>query len=231
MNYLWEEFNDIPVFPSNPAVFLDGIYRADLSEAENIIYLDDVLDISAADKPTHIIVRGGEKLPKKIILRTGADVYLTAQLSGANVKMEIDAVGAKSDFRAGIFIKNTATAKMEIDANHKANDTKISVDVRIQADRDSETTAQAAVNIGRGITGAVSNISLSAMADRGIKHLKLSPSQFISTIPRAASHSANLLRGAEEQVRFLNFAGLDRSQADAALLEAFRKGTFNHLPR
>ncbi|MDR0319400.1 MAG: SufD family Fe-S cluster assembly protein [Rickettsiales bacterium] len=215
MNYLWERF-DIPKIRARTRVWLDGEYRADLS------------DESGAG-PLHIMVQGGAKLPEKITARAGETVYLTAVLSGFSGKVQIDAE-AGAVFRAGIFIENENAADISITANHLGSSSEISVDARIEAGAGSETDARASANIGPGLLGVKNSINFRVLAEPSAKLLRIQPNQFISSEKAAASHGAAIDKGGAQAILFLKEQGLDAGEANAALREAFRAGAFSHLP-
>jgi hypothetical protein len=223
MNYLWNEF-DIPTFPSKTLVFLDGVFRADLSTSES-------LEIKADALPTHIIIKGGNRLPHEIVLDAGAVVYMTALINGGDNKVNIVAKGAGARFLAGIYIENDLFAKIDITANHLANDTEISADTRIFANKNSDTSAGVCANIGSNLIGVKNSLNFQVLADKNIKNLKITPNQFINSEKINASHGASMDTGSPEAIRFLEESGLNSDEVNTALIEAFRNSTFNHLPK
>jgi len=220
---MWDKFN-IPTFPSETIVFLDGEFRSDLSTAES-------LDIKASKLPTHIIIQGGAKLPEKITLHKGAKVYLTALITGGKNRIEIDAVGQGAKFSAGIHLTNKDAAEIEIIANHSADNTEIKADIRFNAAHFSQTVANAVANIGANVKGAENSLNFWVLADKGVKHIRLSPNQFISSAPKSAVHGASVERGSPAQITFLKEQGLNSDEANEALREAFLHATFDHLPQ
>jgi len=233
MQYLWEKFN-IKTFPAKTIVFADGAFQPELSDfdADQVkvdISKDKIsIDCVGADEqlPTHLIFVGEIAGKKEIKIKNhqSQNVFLTAKFQvkkPAFLDIFIENAGKDSEISADLVFLNESELKLNIFADHLDENTGLFVKNRVLAGTGSATDLFGVAKIVGGCPDCRSDISFSAMCARDIKYIKMSPNQKIASVPAMAEHSANLWRGTNAQIEYLETAGLSLAQIDALLREAF----------
>ncbi|MCL2017568.1 MAG: SufD family Fe-S cluster assembly protein [Alphaproteobacteria bacterium] len=232
MQHLFEKFN-IKTFPANNIVFVDGIFRPDLSSnCKKYKVQDTSVSIHNSDKlPFHIIYVGNITSENTLfvnILSENTGVFLTAKNECRQVlpvpaflQIFIKNSGKNSAFDGDMVLQNYGNLKLDIRADHLAENTIIFVKNRILAHSGSSTESTGLANIITGCSDCQSDISFIAMCAPDIKQIKMSPNQKIASTPEMAEHSASIYRGTKQQTVFLSQAGLSPEDIQNILKDAF----------
>ncbi|MCL1902021.1 MAG: SufD family Fe-S cluster assembly protein [Alphaproteobacteria bacterium] len=232
MSYLWEKFN-VKTFPARTIVFADGEFRADLSEQSSkckVQSSNNNAQINIHEKtdlPVHIIYIGeiaGEQEIKIINSAEDSQIFITAKLNvkkPAFLNVFIENAGENSEINGNFVFLNESTLKFNVFADHLAQNTGVFVQNRVLAQSKTSTDLSGSAKIMGNCPGCKSDISFAAMCAPDIKHIKMSPNQRIANVPIEARHSAGIYRGTEGQIQFLTQAGLNRTEVDRILAEAF----------
>jgi hypothetical protein len=215
MQYMFDDFKNIRTFPASVRVYRDGVFAPELSE-EN----------ADADLPLHIIhigkITGDQNWP--VDMNEGRNVFLTARIEvfgDAKIKIEINPNLENLEFDGRIFIKNAGNLTLSVIGNNNKSGTKIACRTKLFALADSGNDLSGLADIPSGVKDAESDITFSALCDRGVKMIKMSPAQRISAVPKAAGHSASIYRPAPAQIRYLEAAGLTERESAELLNRAF----------
>lgn len=231
MSFLWDKFN-IETFPAHGAVFLDWVFQPDISSENPDVKIEthgDAIRITndnTDELPVHIILAGEITGDKKVVIsqRSKSKIHLTAKLSNiapAFLTFFVENTGKNSVFDGNIVLRNYSDLKLHIQADHLAEKTGVFVKNRVLAHDGSATEMTGVANIIAGCPGCESNISFEAMCAPGVKSIKMSPDQRITSVPEIAEHSAAIYRGSGQQIQFLAQAGLSPEAARMVLEEAF----------
>jgi hypothetical protein len=215
MAYLFDDFKNIKTFPAATRVYRDGFFMPDLSDGA-----------AGADLPLHIIHVGRISGAQNWIvdMREKRKVFLTARIEtggAANIRIEINPALPDLEFEGRVFIKNAGNLVLNIIGNNLENGTKIKCRTKLFAMAGGANDLSGLANIPAGVMDAETDIGFSALCDRGVKMLKISPAQRISSIPESAGHSASIYRPAPPQIRYLETAGLSGQEAAELLNRVF----------
>lgn len=235
MPYLWNKFN-IKTFPANTVVFVDGVFKPELSETNGVLEIKDnnIIIDKESDLPVHIIHVGEITGLFKINCEISAPdttVFLTTKLSTktagprqhqipAFLNIFIKNTGKNSIFNGKVLAQNYGWLEINEKAGHFAENTDIFISNKIVAHSGSETKLSGIAEIAPGYAQCKSDINFAAMAADDAKIL-FSPNQRISTIPASAAHSASIWRGSDAQIEYLRTAGLSGAEIKKVLEEAF----------
>ena len=228
MQYLWEKFN-IKTFPAHNVVFVDGIFRPEISETGSLVKIenDNIVIEKASDLPVHIISVGNSlewQCLEVFIPKEETRVFFTAKIEikkPAFLQLFIENAGKNSIFKGSVTAQNFTDFKLDIIANHLVPGTGIFAENRILAHRASTTELTGTTKIIADCGTCESDISFSAMCAPDIKSIKMSPNQRIASVPESAEHSASIYRGTKQQIQFLSGAGLSPDDVKKTLEEAF----------
>jgi hypothetical protein len=228
MSYLWQEFN-IKTFPAETLVFRDGVFCPDLSEYENIDVNTGKNTISLQKTPklpVHIIYIG--EISGKIDLNIDINAensrvfmtWKTFNKKPAFLNIFIKNTGKKSIFDGKIIAKNSDTLKINEIGQHLSSNTGIFLKNRIVALPNSKTELTGCANIESNAPDCDSDISFSVLADKNAQ-VVLKPTQYINSVPRGASHSASLYKPTDNQITYLQTAGLSDTEIKQIMESAF----------
>ena len=228
MSYLWQEFN-IKTFISETLVFQNGVFREELSEYKSAKFDSDknLISVDKTSKlPIHIIYIGeiagnidlniNINAPNNKIIMT----FKTICKKPAFLNIFIKNTGKKSVFDGKVIIKNENNLNLNITGQHLCENTGIFVKTRVVAYKNSNTELKGIAKIEKNIPDCDSDISFSVIADED-SHIVLSPTQYIQSVPKNASHSASLYKPNYNQIYYLRTSGLSKSEIDNLLKEAF----------
>ena len=228
MSYLWQEFN-IKTFPAETLVFRDGVFCENLSDYENVNFNPENNTISVIKTPKlpiHIIYIGEIAGNIDINLNLNSEntgVFMTMKTNNktpAFLNFFIKNTGKNSVFNGQIIMQNYNSLKINIKADHLCENTGIFVKTRVLAHKNSNTILNGSANIEKNIKNCDSDISFSVMADETAK-ITICPKQYIKSEPKKASHSASLYIPSENQIKYLQSAGLSSMEIKNILEEAF----------
>lgn len=233
MQYIWDSFN-IKTFPANTFVFVDGVYRPELSDYESRLFDINITEntgvitiLKAGVLPVHIIYAGtvsNDQSLKINIVGDNVSVFMTGRFTvDLPVKWTkiVKNAGKNSTCESTVLVKNKASFAADIRGEHSAPDTTLVDRMRVVAHSDTTTDLSGAAVIKNGVTGCVSDVSLDALCAPDIKGIIFRPMQYIGAKPQSATHSAAVWRGSQHQNDYLRGAGLSGAEIDAALREAF----------
>ncbi len=221
MSYIWQDFN-IKTFPAETIVFRDGSFCPELST------LDSPEISKNYDLPIHIIYVGElagknnldinihENVKKQVI-------FLSARVSINSItdfSISVKNNGMGSELRGFVVIQNRERVKFNVDAHHLAVNTGIFIKTRLVAYKNSVSEINGTAHIYKYCENARSDIQMSAIADNDAKII-FRPTQKISSVPESAAHSANIAHYNTPQIEYLHQSGLNDSDIDNVLKEAF----------
>ena len=228
MSYLWQEFN-IKTFDAETLVFRNGVFCEDLSEYKSATFDNNknlILINKTSKLPIHIIYIGeiaGDTDLNIDIIAPNNKIIMTNKIINkkpAFLNIFIKNAGKNSVFDGKIIIKNENMLKIDVIGQHLSENTGIFVKTRVVAYKNSETELNGVAKIEKNIQNCDSDISFSVMADENAR-IKLSPTQYINSVPKSASHSASLYKPKDNQIYYLRTSGLSTSEIDNVLKEAF----------
>jgi len=228
MSYLWQEFN-IKTFPAETLVFRDGVFRPELSEYESaeINHEKNLISVQKTSKlPVHIIYIG--EIAGKTDLNIDINceksrVFMTCKIFNkkpAFLNIFIKNTGKKSVFDGKIIAKNTDILKINEIGQHLSSNTGIFLKNHIISYKGSETELKGCTKIENNLSDCDSDISFSVLADKDSKII-MQPTQYIKSIPFAASHSASLYKPTDNQITYLKMSGLSDSEIKQIMEDAF----------
>lgn len=218
-NYLWQEFN-IKTFPAETIVFLDGVFRPELSTLESAT-IDQKHDL-----PVHIIYAGeiADENNLDIDIKVADQkVFLTAKVKNkkpAFLNIFIKNTGKKSFFQGRVLVENYSELDVYTKGHHLAPDTEIIIMTKLLAHVGTKSKLIGDAEIEKDCPNCNSDIGFSAMAASDAK-IEFAPKQFIKTPPESAKHSASIYKGSQSQIDYLRQTGLGGAEVKAALEEAF----------
>ena len=128
--------------------------------------------------------------------------------------------GKNSVFDGKIIVKNHNSLKIDAVGQHLIENTGIFIKTRVAAYKNSETILNGIAKIEKNSPNCDSDISFSVMADENAK-IKLSPLQYINSVPKDAKHSASIYKPNHNQINYLRGAGLSGDEIKKVLEEAF----------
>ena len=228
MSFIWQEFN-IKTFPAETLVFRDGVFCEDLSDYESCHYIkeDNLIIVNKkSELPVHIISVGeiSEKTNLNIyIIPEDAKIFMTTKISSktpANLDIFVKNAGKNSVFRGEIITQNYNSLKIDVHGEHLCENTGIFIKTRVLCHKDSNTELNGFAIINENTKNCDSDISFSVMADESAK-IKMSPTQFIKSVPDNASHSASIYQPSDAQILYLRQSGLSGAEVKETLQEAF----------
>ncbi|MBP5795057.1 MAG: SufD family Fe-S cluster assembly protein [Alphaproteobacteria bacterium] len=225
MSYIWQDFN-IKTFPAETIVFRDGLFCPELST------LDSPEISKNYDLPVHIIYVG------ELVGKNNLDIdihenvknqaiFLSARVmvnSIADFSISVKNNGMGSDLRGFVVIQNRGNVKFNADAHHLAVNTGIFIKSRLVAYKNSTSEINGVAHIYKYCDNARSDIQMSAIAEKDAKII-FRPVQKISSVPESAAHSANIAHYTTPQIEYLHQSGLNNSEIDDILKEAFINNT------
>ena len=228
MSYLWQEFN-IKTFPAQTLVFRDGVFCEDLSEYESATFYPEKNKISV-DKPSitpiHIIYVGeiAGNIDLNIDIKTeNAKIVMDFKTTNnlpADLNIFIKNNGKNSVFNGEIVDKNHSDLKISVNAQHLSENTGIFVKTRVAAYKNTSTELNGIAKIEKNAIESDSDISFSVMADDNAKII-MKPTQYITCIPKKASHSSSLYKPNQNQIIYLRESGLGEIEIKQVMEEAF----------
>jgi hypothetical protein len=212
---MFDYFKNIRTFPANTRVYRNGVFAPDLSD-----------ESMGADFPLHIIHIGKiEGVHNWFIdVFDPRDVFLTARIEAdgdAKINLEINLNLENIGFDGKIFIKNAGDLTLNVIGNNNKSGTKIKCHAKLFAAAASRNNLSGLANIPSEIANAETDIAFSALCERGVKLLKMSPAQRISSVPENAGHSASIYRPAPAQIQYLETAGLSARESAELLDRVF----------
>ena len=219
MSYIIQDFN-IKTFPSETLVFRDGVFCPDLSSIKyepinkkyklpiHIIYFGEItgknvlnIELNTKNQPVFISVKIKNKKP-------------------AFFNIYIKNTGENSEIKSVIMLENHSDLKFNCVAEHYSKNTGIFVKTRLVAYQNSISELSTTANIGKNCKNCNSDVSLSAIAEKGSK-IKFLPAQKMSSIPKIASHSASIYIPTKPQIEFLYESGMNDREIKRCLHDAF----------
>ena len=220
---MWNKFN-IKTFPSETIVYVDGVFRSDLSTLTETEIFSKKYDL-----PVHIICVG--KIEREITLNiniTAEDqpIFLTVDLENnfpGFLNIFIKNAGKNSELRGHIMVKNHSDFGGKIIAEHTAPDTGILIQTKIIGYKNSYSTVSATAIINSNCPNTKSDIRLAGHTTDNSAKIKFVPSQRIKSVPNFAEHSAYMMHVTGSQENYLRTAGLSGAEVKEAITEAFTK--------
>jgi hypothetical protein len=218
--YLWQEFN-IKTFPSETIVFMDGVFKPELSTLEST-NIDKKYDL-----PVHIIFIGeiaGECRLNIDISAAGQKVFLTTKIKNkkpAFLNIFVENTGKFSEFHGNVLAENYSELEINEKCRHLSANTTILLKNRIVAYDGSVNRLFGDALISTNAENCNSEIGFYALAAPTAK-IQFRPAQYIKSIPTTASHSASIYRGSDHQIEYLHESGLTADQVKSVLAEAFK---------
>lgn len=228
MSYLWQEFN-IKTYPAETLVFRDGKYCDELSEYKSceINNEKNLISVNKTPKlPVHIIYIG----------EIAGNIDLNIDINAKNTKIEMDFktinkkpaflninvknFGKESIFNGQIIDKNYDNLKINVIGEHLSENTGIFIKTRVAAYKNTITDLYGCAKIQKNAENSESDISFSVLADENAKII-LKPAQYINSVPKNAMHSASLYKPSENQIKYLQNAGLSKIEINQILEEVF----------
>ena len=228
MSYLWQEFN-IKTFESETFVFRNGVFCEELSEYKSGEFNKEknLISVNKTSKiPIHIICIGeiaGNFNINIDILAPDNKIVMTGKIITKNpafLNIFVKNAGKNSIFDGKVIVKNFEKLKVNVVGQHLTENTCIFIRTRVAAYKNSESILDGSAVIEKNISDCDSDISFSVMADENAK-IKLSPTQYISSIPKSAKHSASLYKPKDNQINYLRTSGLSGAEIKQILEEAF----------
>ena len=223
MSYMWNKFN-IKTFPSETLVYVDGVFRSDLSTLSETEIFSKKYDL-----PVHIICVG--KIEREITLNINITAenqsfFLTVDLENnfpGFLNIFIKNAGKNSELRGHIMVKNYSDFGGKIIAQHDAPNTGILIQNKIIGYKNSYSRMSAAAIINKNCPGAKSDIRLAGHTIDHSAKIKFVPAQRIKSVPELAEHSAYMMHATGPQENYLRTAGLSGAEVKEAITEAFIK--------
>ena len=226
MSYLWQEFN-IKTFQAETLVFKDGVFCPDLSDYKDIEYKKNTISVNKTKKlPIHIIYVG--EINNNIDLNININAvdtkiimtFKTVCKKPAFLNIFIVNNAKNSVFDGKIIIKNHSDLKININTEQNCEKTGIFVKTKVAAYKNSKNYMQGIAKINKNAIECDSDISFSCLADEK-SIITMKPVQYISSVPKNASHSASIYKPTENQIYYLKTSGLSDNEIKNVLEEAF----------
>lgn len=223
MSYMWNKFN-IKTFPSETLVYVDGVFRSDLSTLSETEIFSKKYDL-----PVHIICVG--KIEREITLNINITAenqsfFLTVDLENnfpGFLNIFIKNAGKNSELRGHIMVKNYSDFAEKIIAEHTAPDTGILIQTKIIGYKNSYSRMSAVAIINKNCPNTKSDIRLAGHTTDNSAKIKFNPAQRIKSVPDFAEHSAYMMHATGPQENYLRTAGLSGAEVKEAITEAFTK--------
>ena len=228
MSYLWQEFN-IKTFPAETLVFRNGVFYDDLSDYQSVEFdkSKNLIKVLKTPKlPIHIIYIGeitGNIDINVDILAKNTKVFMilkTTNKKPAFLNIYIKNTGKNSLFDGQIITQNYKDLEINTTGHHLCENTGIFIKTRILAHKNTNTVLKGIAKIDKNKKLCDSNISFSVMAEESAK-ITIKPTQFIQSVPKNVIHNASLYKPTENQINYLNNAGLSGKEVKTVLEEAF----------
>ena len=223
MSYMWNKFN-IKTFPSETIVYVDGIFRPDISTmAETEIFSKKY------DLPIHIIYVGKivrESTLNINITANNQPIFLTVNLENnfpGFLNIFIKNAGKNSELRGHILVKNYSDFAGKIVAEHICADTGILIQTKIIGYKNSYSRVSATAIINKNCPNTKSDIRLAGHTIDQSAKIRFAPTQRIKSVPDFAEHSAYMMHVTEPVEYYLRAAGLSGAEVKDAVTEAFTK--------
>jgi len=220
---MWNKFN-IKTFPSETLVYVDGVFRSNLSTLTETEIFSKKYDL-----PLHIICVG--KIEREITLNINITaenqpIFLTVDLENnfpGFLNIFIKNAGKNSELRGHIMVKNYSDFAGKIIAQHDAPNTGILIQNKIIGHKNSYSRISATAIIDKDCPGAKSDIRLAGHTTDNSAKIKFVPAQRIKSVPELAEHSAYMMHATGPQENYLRTAGLSGTEVKEAITEAFTK--------
>ena len=220
---MWNKFN-IKTFPSETLVYVDGVFRSDLSTLSETEIFSKKYDL-----PVHIICVG--KIEREITLNINITAenqsfFLTVDLENnfpGFLNIFIKNAGKNSELRGHIMVKNYSDFAEKIIAEHTAPDTGILIQTKIIGYKNSYSRMSAVAIINKNCPNTKSDIRLAGHTTDNSAKIKFNPAQRIKSVPDFAEHSAYMMHATGTQENYLRTAGLSGAEVKEAITEAFTK--------